>query len=273
MRHVVVFVHGVGEQAPEPPRAFEARVRAAFERHVRRQGRPPPPPDALAWEYVYWADVTQPDQEALKRRLTAQDWLRRFLIGSMGDAVAYSRLPYPPDKYGEIQGRFAGVLQRILQGCAQRPDVAVRLTLLAHSLGAVIASDGMYELLKRAPLPPHVAFGNFFTMGSPLALYALRYGLDRFTKPVRPEVWVNFYYPQDIIGYPLKPLNAAYAEAVTEDVALRPAGGTRGVSALGRLVVAWLPGFGAWQSHGWYFSDRRVIRRIGRTLAEQWVVQ
>ncbi|MBI2104095.1 MAG: hypothetical protein HYT90_00740 [Candidatus Omnitrophica bacterium] len=270
MRHVVVFVHGIGEQGAEPPRGFEEAVRAAFERGARRQGKPAPGREALEWEYVYWADVTQPDQEELKQRLNVQDWLRGFLIGSMGDAVAYARLPYPPDKYGEIHERFAAVLSRILQTYGLQPDTAVRLTLIAHSLGTVIASDGMYEFLKRAALPPHVTFANVFTMGSPLALYALRYGLDRFTKPIRPEVWVNFYYPQDILGYPLKSLNAAYAEAVAEDVALRPAGGTRGVSALGRLVVAWLPGFGAWQSHGWYFSDWRLIERIGRTLAAQW---
>jgi hypothetical protein len=210
--------------------------------------------------------VTQPDQDALKERLSVRGLLRYF-VGYMGDAVAYSKLAYPPDKYGEIQHRFAASIRRAAEGTGGEE---ARLTLIAHSLGTVIASDGLYDLLKAQAFPANLRLANVFTLGSPIALYALRYGLANFTKPIRPEVWVNFYYPQDVIGYPLKPLNEAYAQAVTEDVLLLPREGTGVLSGVARMFAARLPGVGPVLAHSWYFTNRRVIERIGRTLAEQW---
>jgi len=266
MRHCVLFVHGVGEQDPNPPVGFQQRIRLAFEEELARQGTRAPA-EALLWDYVYWADVTQPDQDALKGRLGVRGRLRNFLVGYMGDAVAYSKLAYPPDKYGEIQNRFAASLRRAAEGTGGEE---ARLTLIAHSLGTVIASDGLYDLLKANALPPNLRLANVFTLGSPIALYGLRYGLANFTKPIRPEVWVNFYYPQDVIGYPLKPLNEAYAQAVTEDIMLLPSEGTGVLSGIARMFAARLPGAGPVLAHSWYFTNRQVIGRIGRTLAEQW---
>jgi hypothetical protein len=97
-------------------------------------------------------------------------------------------------------------------------------------------------------------------MGSPLALFGLRYGLENFTKPVRPQVWLNFYYRQDVAALALKPLNSAYAEAVTEDICLSPDG-------VKHRLVAMVPGLGI-KSHSWYFTDQRVIDRIARELSE-----
>jgi hypothetical protein len=103
-------------------------------------------------------------------------------------------------------------------------------------------------------------------MGSPIALYGLRYGLANFVKPIRPELWVNFFYPQDLIAFPLKSLNAAYASAVSEDVHLSPGGGSNILSDMARRLMAVLPLVGI-ASHSWYFSDRRVIKKIAGVLA------
>ncbi|MBI2884656.1 MAG: hypothetical protein HYY15_00610 [Candidatus Omnitrophica bacterium] len=268
MRHVIIFVHGIGEQVTACPEGFSEAVRSAFAASVHRRAGTPPPDDALVWDDVYWADVTQPDQEGLKRRLGIHGRLREFLVGSLGDVVAYSTLPYPPDKYGAIQERFTQAVERA--GQLAQEGTEVWLTVIAHSLGTVIASDGIYNLQKSGQFPERMVFGNFFTLGSPIALYGLRYGLDRFTKPLRPKVWINAAFPQDLIGYPLKPLNDAYAEAVTEDLRLTPGGGTCWGRAVEQAVLACIPYLGALLSHSWYFTDRRVIGRIADTLAEQW---
>ena len=84
--------------------------------------------------------------------------------------------------------------------------------------------------------------------------------------------WVNFFYPEDAIGYPLRPLNAAYAEAVSEDDCLAPSwAGSRGWQRLWRFVIAHLPLLKSIESHQWYFSDRRVSRRIGELLVASWM--
>ena len=235
LRHYVVFVHGVGEQTPLNPTAFFARIRRACERELARLG--------------------------------VRGRIRRFLIGHMGDVVAYAKLPYPPDKYGEIHERFAQSLARASHAVEQAGSPSADLTVIAHSLGTVIASDGIYTLQKTGAFPANLRLANVFTFGSPIALFGLRYGLERFTKPIRPKVWINFSYPQDIIGYHLKPLNPAYAEAVTDEVLLLPGESATPLVSLIRMFTARLPGVGAMLSHAWYFADPHVIGRIAQTLA------
>lgn len=266
MGHYVVFVHGIGEQQPDSYRKFGERVRTALEEEVQRAGESRPPRESYVWEEVYWADITQPDQEEMKIKLGMRGRLREFMIGSLGDVVAYSKLPYPPDKYGEIQKRFADTVAKVCQRALQTGDGQASLTVIAHSLGAVIASDGIYELNRNNAMPANLKMDRFFSMGSPIALFGLRYGLANFTRPIRPKVWINFYYPQDVIGFPLKALNASYDSAVTEDVPLSPGGGTSFFSAVARRITAILPLVGV-ASHSWYFTDERVIKKIAQSLA------
>lgn len=267
MGHYVVFVHGIGEQMKGSYAKFGEQLRAAFEAAMQKAGRPKPARRDFVWEETYWADITQPDQQEMERRLGMHGLLRQFMIGSLGDAVAYSKLPYPPDKYGEIQKRFADSILKLSQQAQQAGDTQASLTVIGHSLGSVIASDGIYDLTKNNTVPGNLPIDSFFSMGSPVALYGLRYGLANFVRPIRPKVWINFYYPQDMIAFPLKPLNAAYALAVSQDLSLSPGGGVGFFAGLVRRLVAMLPLAGI-ASHSWYFSDTRVIRRIAEVLAQ-----
>lgn len=242
----LLYVHGVGEQQPGAYFDFGERIRRATH-------------DWFYWDEAYWANITQPDEQLLKERVGRGGLLHSFYIGSFGDLVAYSKLPYPPDKYTEIQRRFG---QRVyLAGiyAQEHNDTNAYLSVIGHSLGSVIASDGLYDMIKSGAFPPNMKLKCFFTMGSPLALFGLRYGLENFDKPVRPQVWLNFYYRQDVAALALKPLNAAYAEAVTEDICLS-------LDGLKHKLIAMVPGLGI-KSHSWYFTDRRVIERIARGLS------
>lgn len=241
----LIFVHGIGEQKPGSYNDFGQRIRRAAG-------------ISLLWDEAYWADITQPGEQLLEARVGRGGLLHSFYIGSFGDLVAYSKLPYPPDKYTEIQKRFAGAMQRMSYLANQYSDTDARLSVIGHSLGSVIASDGLYDMIKAGTFPQNLKLKCFFTMGSPLALYGLRYGLENFNKPVRPPVWLNFYYRQDVAALALKPLNAAYDEAVTEDICLSPNG-------IKHRLMAMLPGLGI-TSHSWYFTDQRVISRIALEL-------
>lgn len=241
----IIFVHGIGEQQPGAYNDFGDRIRKATH-------------EPFYWDEAYWADVTQPDEQLLKVRVGRGGILHSFYIGSFGDLVAYSMLPYPPDKYTDIQKRFAGAVKRMGYLAHEHRDTNACLSVIGHSLGSVIASDGLYDMMTLRAFPVNMKLKCFFTMGSPLALFGLRYGLENFNKPVRPQTWLNFYYPQDVVAFPLKPLNSAYAGAVTEDVCLSP-------DSFGRKLTALLPLVGI-ASHSWYFTDRQVINRIAQVL-------
>ena len=244
----LIFVHGIGEQQPGAYRDFGQRIQLAFGDR------------SLYWEEAYWADVTEPDEQLLKERVGRGGLLHSFYIGSFGDLVAYSKLPYPPDKYTEIQHRFGQRIYLASQFAQQHNDTNAQLSVIGHSLGSVIASDGLYDMIKSGAFPPNMKLKCLFTMGSPLALYGLRYGLENFNKPVRTQVWLNFYYRQDVAALALKHLNAAYDSAVTEDICLSPDG-------LKHKLVAMVPGLGI-KSHSWYFTDQRVIDRIALELSK-----
>ena len=113
-------------------------------------------------------------------------------------------------------------------------------------------------------MPANLTLNSFFSMGSPIALYGLRYGLDNFTKPIKPKAWINFCYPQDLIAYPLKSLNSTYASAVTKDAILQPGPSSNLMLTIRNLIIGHTVGV---FSHSWYWEDPRVIKMIARTLA------
>ena len=116
------------------------------------------------------------------------------------------------------------------------------------------------ELIRtcRSKLVAGETLTHFYTLGSPIALWTMRF--EHFGRPIAvpsPTLkplgigeWVNFYDKDDIIAYPLKGLNAEYAQTVTEDREIRCPG-----------PFAWTPA-----SHGGYFKSRPLIRRIVQSL-------
>jgi hypothetical protein len=174
------------------------------------------------------------------------------------------------------------VLARALHSLATRAGGDAPLAVLGHSLGSVVSSDFLGDLQgvpTGAPLAPGAAaalgdtalergetFGWFYTLGSPLALWAQRQ--PDFGRPLtvpHPEFarhhphqrgeWVNVYDPDDVISSPLRPLSAAWAAAVTED---------RRVD-VGPWWLGWTP-----LAHPYYWNDRRVVTPIASSLAQAW---
>jgi hypothetical protein len=154
--------------------------------------------------------------------------------------------------------------------------------VIAHSLGTIIASNYFYDLsqsrrpgmvskavraVKRStPLENGQTLTLLYTMASPLAVWSLRYkdfGLPitvpspHLTRhhPGLAGEWVNFYDPDDVIGYPLRPLNDGYESSVTRDVAVN----------VGGPLVSWNP-----MSHTAYWTDNDVTKPIARALAKLW---
>jgi hypothetical protein len=258
--HRVAFclIHGIGAQRRTWADDFVREVRRTVE---------------LRWPgvdvyplVVWWAPITQRYEDVLTRRYRnglGWRWLRQLVIGYGGDVIAYqapSRRDVPPPwTYRAVHGRVDRRLRWLQDQLGASPGNAVPLVTVAHSLGSVIFSDFVYDAQAAdgtAALRTRygLSLQGLFTLGSPIALYALRYPHLGFDRPIALEAggtWVNALYRADVIGYPLGPAGPAYAAAVRDWV----------------LPTRWWPCYWTPVAHLAYWSDRRLIDRVAAELA------
>ena len=64
--------------------------------------------------------------------------------------------------------------------------------------------------------------------------------------------WLNFYDPDDILGYPLKPINSDYRKVVTKDIAINAGG----------FFSSWNP-----LSHNGYWKDNDFTKPVSNLIA------
>jgi len=258
-RVALAVVHGIGAQRRDWAEGFVRRVRVIVE--TRFPGVDVYP--AVIW----WAPITQRYEDTLLdryRRGLSWQWLRRLVIGYGGDVIAYQTPPRhdvpAPWTYRAVHGRIdrrLRALQDLLGATPGGPGVP--LVAVAHSLGSVIFSDFVYDAQAAAgPDALRARYGFtlpvLFTIGSPLALYALRYPHLGFDRPIAlhgDARWVNALYRPDVIAYPLGPAGPAYANAV-EDWILPP---------------RWWPWYWTPLAHLAYWNDRHLVGRVAAELA------
>lgn len=283
----VAIIHGIGAQKPNFAEPMRKELTKRFAALI--EGLTARPAAELVIEPVYWAEVLQAEEDKLWACLAAGSRmnfkaLRRFMVNFAADAIAYQPAPRERNAYEKIHQELARTLNRL----AVTAGADAPLVVIAHSLGTVIASNFLYDLQKQTenrrrrflpaavrqtmeatPLTWGETFTAFYTFGSPIALWSLRY--REFGQPIRvpspalaahhprlPAVaeWINFYDPDDIIGYPLKQLNEAYRAVVTED---------RRVN-VGGALSSWNP-----LSHNAYWTDNDVTKPIAAGLARLWL--
>ena len=277
----VAIVHGVGNAQPDFLEPLRRRILRYFSRELR--GLTPHPEEEIVVRSVYWGPVVQGLEDELARRVVegrSLDYndLRGFMLSFAGDAIAYQPTGGRKETYNNVHAVFAQTLREL----AQEAGETAPLCVVSHSLGTVVSSNYFYDLqmdpvkdlvpeavkteMTDTPLERGETFALFYTLGSPIALWSLRYreyGTPlTFPTPAlaahHPKAksgWFNVYDKDDIIGYPLKTLNTQYQATVTEDVQVN----------VGRLFSFWNP-----LSHTHYWESRRLAKRIARQLAELW---
>ena len=230
--------------------------------------------DALIFREGLWADITQDGEDTLKDRMfndpdTDVDWIkaRKFFVDYLGDAISYfkGKASDVYSQYNAIQTRIDGLIQN-LSGDTN-PNQNTLLTVVSHSLGTVVLSDYLYD--KRDTLEPkyQLIFSNFFTMGSPIALYANRFYNHQSErnpfanfKPQKVQdengVWINLFDEDDIVGYPIRPVNSYCKKAVTADLNV----------SVGSFISGGTP-----LSHTGYWEDDEVGKIIAEKLAIDWL--
>lgn len=276
-RIAVAVVHGIGMQGPDFAARFQKKLNRQFAQELGREVQDPA--GEILIKPVYWAPALQNLQDELWRRLKKGGKhikLRKFLIDFAADAFAYQPIPKDRTVYDSIHAIFA----EALRGLAAEVGGKAPLCVIAHSLGSVIASNYFYDLQKGAdmvsepvreqigdtPLERGETLSHFYTLGSPIAMWSLRYTdfgvpiavpspkLSEYHPRLEGE-WVNFYDEDDVCGFPLKTLNRQYGERVKADVTVN----------VGGLLISWNPA-----SHLGYWEDNDVVRPIAKALARAW---
>jgi hypothetical protein len=272
----VAIIHGIGR--PDP--GFADGLMEELRRGFRGAGAEE---TELVMKPVYWSPVLQGAENELWRRTQKggpMDFtkLRRFMMDFAADAIAYQPLPKEKKVYDAVHQ----VVAQAFRALAEEAGPKAPLCVIAHSLGTVIASNYLYDMeaahkkrilpktvtseMEKTPLEKGETLSNLYTLGSPIALWSLRYA--DFGSPVNvPSIylkkhwpglageWVNYYDEDDVIGYPLKTVNRAYAKAVKEDRAV----------SIGNFFTGWTPA-----SHSDYWTDNSVTKPMAQALAELW---
>ncbi len=276
----ILLVHGIGDNKKDWAIDIIRDLKKKTLSEIKNLVKTDFPEDAdavLQVSSVYWKDVFEKGEEELRRILDKAreddaahevknnpflrlwQFIRKLLLrlqnkittGFVGDIIGYLNA----DARVIVYSRITDSLNQIIS--QERSP----LTFITHSLGTVIASDYIYDKLKVRRLQSFEGFHekflleNIFTVGSPLALFSLRYGgPETFQNPIHVEssfgCWLNIYDKDDPIGMPLKPLNEAYGKAVTDDVKVEA-----GVYGL---------------SHIEYFTKSKTLDIIAKKLALDW---
>jgi pimeloyl-ACP methyl ester carboxylesterase len=282
----VAFVHGVGSQDPLFADPMAADILKRFAAHAKLA--PAAAAEALVFQAVYWAPVLAAKESRLWTKWRqgadlAYLSLRRFMVNFAADAIAYQPLPGEANAYEDIHACFADAIADLARRAGPEPPLVV----IAHSLGTAIASNYFYDLqaspariaagrsdlvpakvrakIGKTPLEQGETLAWLFTMGSPIALWSLRYEKPEFGVPIRVPApafasrrpglhcgWINIFDKDDVIGYPLKPL---YPDAILEDARVNA----------GNWLTSWNP-----LSHDAYWTDADVTEKIARELAAFW---
>lgn len=256
-----LVVHGMGKQSPDFADEFKADLLAA----VDDMGYPAA---RLALCSLYWADVTQPEQQRYYSAVEAggdigQKKIRRFVVNAFGDATAYQRVE-GQGTYGKIHDRVRGNVEALFKAVGSQN---LPLVVIAHSLGAHIMSNYIWD--QQHPDGAAVVASSFeqfkthagmLTFGCNIPLFTFAYdpvvpisfpGSDLSPSVKAASKWLNYYDKDDVLGWPLKPVCDAYDDLVAADVEMNVGGG----------FTNWNPA-----SHSRYWSDDDFVDAVAEYL-------
>jgi hypothetical protein len=265
MELAVVVLHGLGSQE----RGFEEELKDAVSARLARLGKDPA---VVAWQPIYWADVLEPKELGFLRRADADHelrWMRArtLVVRGLGDAAAYQFVREPTAAYAEIHDRIRARIGELYADALGGEPVP--MVVLAHSLGSHIISSYIWDTQEGhatgaapdgAPFERMGWLAGMVTFGSTIPLFTFAHdevkpiafpGADLPVRYARLARWLNYFDPDDVLGYPLGPINEAYAKLVHDEEI-----------NVGNLVESWNP-----LSHDAYWDDRDFTRPVAEYLA------
>ncbi len=259
----ILAIHGMGSQSS----GFADEMITEINQRVSNLGKDP---DEIAWGSVYWANILEPRQLKYLRNAKRSgnlDFLslRKFVLTALGDACAYQQVNGTQNTtYEQIHKRVSDEIERLYTidlDAAPKP-----LIIFAHSLGGHIMSNYIWDMQQSSNTGvsdfesmKHLA--GFVTFGCNIPLFTFAYsnvlpiafpGSRVSDKVKRKAKWLNYYDPDDVLGYPLKPINAAYRGVVNKDIPIN----------VGGVFSSWNP-----MSHSKYWTDNDFTKPASKFIA------
>jgi len=256
----IVAVHGMGDTEKGFDEKLKSQVRQRLgEKQWAR----------VSWNKAFYQPVLQKNQKRVMDatlRMADVDWikLRRFVLYGFSDAAGMESRPYARNSvYQKIQDVVLSTLGR---ACGALEDPGCPVVIVAHSLGCQVISNYIWDAQRgscgagvfrgdiRSPIgktSPRDKFRRLktlrflFTSGCNIPIFIA----GRPENKIKPVIvnargwkfrWQNYYDPDDVLGWPLHPINAAYRAAVAIDQPIN----------VGGPLNSWTP-----MSHSAYWTD------------------
>jgi len=249
----VLVIHGIGRQDEN----FADELKEGVSAQLERLGRDP---ESVAWQTIFWDDILSPAQDAYLESAFDSNELRAkrtrsFLLSALGDAASYRQLPSGGRRGGAENITYRRIHARISQSLTElyQQQLAARpvpLVGLAHSFGGHILSNYIWDAQRRPNrrlsafermnwLSGLVTFGcniPLFTFAC-LDVIPIQFPPARLPARLKQHAqWLNLFDPDDLLAWPLKPINAAYAKVVSHDEEINVGGLVSGATPASHLA-------------------------------------
>lgn len=253
----VLVVHGIGTQK----RTYADKMMAELKQRIGDKHK------YVAWKAVYWADILSERQQeyltnAAKNEKLDWIWARRFVISALSDAASYRRihdcdnLNKPQTTYGKIHRR----VRERLKALGNEVQEGGGLVIMAHSLGGHIISNYIWDVQNEI-VSPAIKKNSYEGAGSLRLLVTFGCNIPLFTfaldkvVPIHLEKnvkWHNYYDRDDILGYPLRPINKEYKE-ICIDMEIN----------VGDFFTSW-----NMFSHAKYWTDNDFTKPVAESISQ-----
>ena len=272
----LLIVHGMGDTAPDFHDELVARLRDRLQNAW----------DRIAWRPVYYQPILQRNERAIFEQMRPQirwEGLRELMLFGLSDAASLEHkkeLALSP--YWQTQRLILERLDELFDELVDEVDSGLpRLAIVAQSLGGQVISNYIWDAQQprayagiwNGDLDDDTIAGTprdrFRRMRSLQRLLTTGCNIPVFVaghaaiEPIDRRLlgagfrWINQFDPDDVLGWPLAQLSAAYA-ALVEDHAVNASGDT-----LLERIKSLSP-----YSHTQYWSTQSVLDRIAGALRE-----
>ncbi|HYD96626.1 MAG TPA: hypothetical protein VEC01_14955 [Noviherbaspirillum sp.] len=279
----LLTLHGMGETSDKYYVDLVARVSKELDDMVGK----------VDFQHVYYQQILQPNQKEVWGRMDKNDLrydnLRKFVLFALADASGLeARKDENESAYEESQIEIAKKLWAARKAMKRNGPLVV----IAQSLGGQVFSnyvwdaqraaggatvsagiwkniDSFAERIKGAPgafSRDEIAFLGcnslvaLITTGCNIPVFVAAHKqlhIRAISKPTDRFEWINFYDRDDVLGWPLRPLNGGY-EVLVDD---------RAINAGKDNPIKWIMS-GTPMSHTLYWEDSEVVAALARMIKE-----
>lgn len=261
----ILIIHGMGSQKS----SFADPMIRELKKRIKKEGSDP---DQISFRPVHWAPKLIKKEEDLWKNVSKSDeldWvkIRKFIINSFGDAVAYNQRK-PNEIYDKVHKRIHDELVAMRKDDFKNHDKP--LVLMGHSLGSHILSNYVWDREKgydpnefgSKPLERMETLTGIITFGCCIPLFTLalsdiesiKFPNEKLDENLKKAAkWLNFYDPDDALGYPLRGLSSSYEKAVKKDIRIN----------VGDILTQW-----NLASHQRYWTDNDFTKPVSKFLCD-----